>query len=253
MYNPYSLEGKTILVTGASSGIGKATALLCSSLGGNVIVTGRNLVRLQETFDSLENNCNQKHQMIVADITQTEEILKLEQELPPLNGVSDNAGMTNGNQLIKFLKDEDFETIFNTNASSHIKLAQILFKKKKLINNASYVLTASIGGICSFVPGQAAYGITKAAANSLIKYCAIEFAGRGIRCNAVCPGAIQTPILNYDTISEEQREADKAKYLLKRYGEPQEVAQTIVFLLSEAASFITGTSIIVDGGYSANH
>ena len=124
MYNPYSLKGKTILVTGASSGIGKATALLCSSLGGNVIVTGRNLVRLQETFDSLENNCNQKHQMIVADITQTEEILKLEQELPPLNGVSDKAGMTNGNQLIKFLKDEDFETIFSS--TSHCPKSSLI-------------------------------------------------------------------------------------------------------------------------------
>ena len=253
MCNPYSLEGKTILVTGASSGIGKATALLCASLGSSVIVTGRNSVRLQETFNSLDNNYNQKHQMIVADITKTEEILRLERELPPLNGVSDNAGMTNGNKLVKFLKDEELDAVLTTNATSHIKLAQILFKKKKLINDASYVLTASIGGICSFVPGQAAYGISKAIVNSLMKYCAIEFAGRGIRCNAVCPGVIQTPILNYDTISEEQREADKAKYLLKRYGKPQEVAQAIVFLLSEAASFITGTSIVVDGGYSANH
>ena len=251
MYNPFSLSGKSILVTGASSGIGKATAIECAKLGANVFILGRNTERLIEVFNALQNDGTQTHQYLVGDIN--EDIDSIISKLPILDGVSDNAGTTNGNKPIKFLKETEILDVFKTNTLSHVVLAKMLMKKKKLNNNASYVFTASIGGNFSTVTGQATYGISKAGINAFMKYCAIEFASKGIRCNSICPGMILTPLIQYDTMTDEEREQDAEKYLLKRYGQPEEVAKPICFLLSEAASYITGTTLIIDGGYSVNH
>lgn len=253
MFNPLSLEGKTILVTGATSGIGQATAITCSKLGAMVIVTGRNEERLQSTLALLDETYGQKHMGIIADISIPECLDTLIAGLPELDGVSDNAGTSNGNKPIKFIKDEELIEVVNTNTIAHIRLARMLFKKKLLKKNASYVFTASIGGNFSHVTGQAVYGISKSAINSFMKYCAIEFASRGIRCNSVCPGMIKTPLINIETLTEEDMAKDAEKYPLKRYGEPEEIANVNAFLLSNASSYITGASVVVDGGYSINH
>lgn len=252
-YNPFTLKGKTILVTGASSGIGRSTAIECAKLGACVVITGRSDTRLRETFDSLMIEDGQSHQMIIADITTEEGLTTIISSLPAVDGVSDNAGITNGNKPIKFLKDDELMNVLNANTLSHVRLAKMLFKKKLLNKNASYVITASIGGNTSHVTGQATYGMSKSALNSFMQYCAIEFSGRGIRCNCVCPGMIKTPLIRVDTLTEEDMAKDVEMYLLKRYGEPEEVAHVNSFLLSDASSYITGTSIIVDGGYSINH
>lgn len=252
-YNPFSLEGKTILVTGASSGIGRATAIECANLGATVVVTARNSDRLSAVLAELDSSFQQNHQMVLADITTDEGIEKLLEALPAVDGVSDNAGASNGNKPIKFIKDEELSEILNANTIAHVNLAKSLFKKKLLNKNGSYVFTASIGGNASIVTGQAVYGMSKSAINAFMRYCAVEFAGRGIRCNSVCPGMIKTPLIHVDTLTEEDMTKDADKYLLKRYGEPEEVARVHAFLLSDAASYITGTSIIVDGGYTVNH
>lgn len=253
MYNPFSLEVKTVLVTGASSGIGKATAIECSRLGASVIITGRNESRLQEVLSALTVMNGQSHQMIVADLTTEDGLEILVSQLPALDGVSDNAGITNGNRPVKFIKDEELMEVLNANTLSHVRLARMLFKKKLLNKNGSYVFTASIGGNTSHVTGQAVYGMSKSAVNSFMQYCAIEFAGRGIRCNSVCPGMIKTPLIHVDTLTEEDMARDAEKYPLKRYGEPEEVARVNAFLLSDASSYMTGAALIVDGGYSINH
>lgn len=252
-YNPYSLENKTILVTGASSGIGKATAIECSKLGATVVVTARNEERLKGTLDELDKSFNQKHQMVIADISNTEGLESLLSGLPAIDGLSSNAGMAVGNKPIKFIKEDDVQAIMQTNTYSHVLLSKLLFKKKLLNKNASCVFTASIGGTISWGPGNTIYGMSKAALESFVKYAAIEFAPRGIRCNSVCPGMIETPLINLDALTDEDKAIDADKYLLKRYGQPVEVAKTTAFLLSDASSFITGTSIVVDGGYTANH
>ena len=253
VYNPFSLEGKTILVTGASSGIGKAIAIECSKLGASVIITGRNQDRLNATLHALDTTGGQNHQKILADMSTADGLDALIDYLPAVDGVSDNAGTTNGNKPVKFIKDDELESVLNVNTLAHVRLARTLFKKKLLNNGASYVITASIGGNTSHVTGQSVYGMSKSAINSFMQYCAVEFASRGIRCNSVCPGMIKTPMIGFDTLTKEDMEKDAEKYLLKRYGEPEEVAKATAFLLSDAASYITGTSIIVDGGYTVNH
>lgn len=253
MYNPYSLENKTILVTGASSGIGRATAIECSKLGAQVIITARNEERLKAVYNELDTSYGKNHQMVIADLSLDKGLDNLVSQIPAIDGLSSNAGMAVGNKPIKFINGDDIQSILQTNTYSHVLLAKLLFKKKLLNKGASCVFIASIGGTISYGPGNTIYGMSKAALESFVKYAAIEFAPRGIRCNNVCPGMIETPLINLDALTDEDKAIDADKYLMKRYGQPVEVARTIAFLLSDASSFITGTSIVVDGGYTVNH
>ena len=254
MYNPYSLENKTILVTGASSGIGRATAIECSKLGAMVVASGRNEKRLNETLQSLDSSLGQQHLSIIADLSTESGVNELVEKMPQLDGMSSNVGVTAAIIPIKFVKESDIHAVFDTNYFSHVYLTRLLFKKKLLNKNASIVFTASIGGTSAFVPGSSLYGSSKAAMNSFMRFCAVEFAPRLIRCNSVCPGMINTPMTAPgENFTEEDYKKDMENYLLGRYGEPEEVARTIAFLLSDASSFITGTSIVIDGGSSIPH
>ena len=251
MYNPYSLENKKILITGASSGIGKATALECAKLGASLVITARNEERLHGVLDDLDRSKGQEHQMVLADIATDDGLDSLVSSLPILDGVSSNAGIIVVNAPIKFLKDDVMENVYNVNALSHVKLARNLYKKKILKKSASYVFTVSVGGITAFNVGNSAYGMAKAALNSFMKFCAVDFASRGIRCNSVCPGMIETPMTDTNGLfTEDDYRKDMEHYLLKRYGRPEEVAWTTAFLLSDASSFITGVPLLVDGGAS---
>lgn len=251
MYNPFSLENKKILITGASSGIGKATATECAKLGASLVITARNKARLKAVYDSLDRSFGQEHEMVLADIATDEGLSNLVSSLSNIDGVSSNAGIIVKNVPIKFLKDDVMENVYNVNVMSHIKLARDLYKKKILKKDASYVFTVSVGGVTAFNVGNSAYGMAKAALNSFMKFCAVDFSTRGVRCNSICPGMIETPMTDTNGIfTEQDYKKDMEHYLLKRYGKPEEVALATAFLLSDASSFITGVSLLVDGGAS---
>jgi len=244
-YNPYSLEGKTILVTGASSGIGQATAIECSKLGAKVIVTARNPERLQETFDQL---VGEGHRQIIADISKEEDICSLVEQVPVLDGVVNNAGVA-GTSLVTFYKKEEIESMFNTNTMAAVLITKMLVKKKKMNNPSSIVFTSSAEGVFGSTPANGVYGMTKAALNAFMQTAAIELGRKGIRCNTVNPSMVQTRMaIPTGAISAEQLEIDKKKYPLGRYGEPKDIAYAIIYLLSDAASWVTGTALKIDGG-----
>ncbi len=244
LYNPFSLEGKTILVTGASSGIGRATAIECSKMGARLIVNGRNSERLQETFDALEG---EGHQQIVADLVSMDDLNNIVAQVSDLEGVVLCAGK--GKTVpVQFATRDIFDDIFNINFFSTMEFLRLLYKKKRIKKEGSVVLVASVGGNFNFNFGNSVYGASKAALNSMMKFCAKEFATRKIRVNSICPGMVVTPMTKPSTISADQLEADMATYPLKRYGEPQEIAYAAIYLLSDAAAWVTGHDLVIDGG-----
>lgn len=245
-YNPFSLEGKTILVTGASSGIGQATAVECSKMGAKVIITARNPERLQTTFDMLVEG--EGHQQILADLSIEEDINNMVEQLPKLDGVVNNAGV-GGTSLVTFYKREEIETMFNTNTMAAVMITKMLVKKKKMNNPSSIVFTSSAEGVFGSTPANGVYGMTKAALNAFMQTAALELARKGIRCNTVNPSMVQTRMaVPTGAISAEQLEIDRKKYPLERYGEPRDIALAIIYLLSDAASWVTGTAFKIDGG-----
>lgn len=243
-YNPFSLEGKTIFVTGASSGIGREISVQCSKMGAKLIITGRNEDRLKETMSMLEGANNS---YLIADLTDDGAIKDLVASLPILDGVVLCAGK-GGTTPILFATPDKFQDIFKTNFFSPIELIRLIVKSKKIKKESSVVNIVSIGGTHSFNPGNSIYGTSKAAYNSMIKFLALEFAPKKIRVNGICPGMVETPLIKPETLTQEQLDIDKDSYLLKRYGKPEDVAYCAIYLLSDASSWVTGQSIIIDGG-----
>lgn len=243
-YNPFSLAGKTVLVTGASSGIGQATAIECSKLGARVVITGRNVERLQETMGLLEGD---GHMQISADLASQEEVERLVAECPEINGIVLCAGK--GILLpLQFCDGEKFRDVFNVNFFAPVELLRLLTKKRKVQKGGAVVFVSSIGGNDIFATGNAVYGTSKAAINSVVRFYANELAPKKIRVNSVNPGRVNTKLIQSGKMTDEQSQADIAKYPLKRYGEPIEIAHGIVYLLSDAASWVTGHSLVIDGG-----
>ena len=244
-YNPYGLEGKTILVTGASSGIGRSTAIECSRMGAKVIVTARNEERLKETLSRLEGD---GHLMIIADLASNDDIEALVGQLPEIDGLVNNAGFTKMRPILQ-INEQVLKDIMQVNAFAPIMLTQKIIKKKKL-KQGSIVFTSSMAALKSS-PANSMYGCSKAAISNFVKNAAQEFAFKQIRVNAVCPSMVETDIMKDNMLSEEQIAASKASYPLGRWGKPEEIAWAIIFFLSDASQWITGTNMIIDGGRTA--
>lgn len=246
-YNPFSIEGKTILVTGASSGIGKQTAIECAKMGANVIITARNEERLKATMLSLSTENGQKHQMVIADLSGQDGVNFLVEQLPVLDGVSLNAGIVK-TLPIKFINSEDLGQVLNTNMIGPVLLTQRLLKKKKIGRGSSVVFTSSIGGVMISTVGNTMYGISKGGLNAFMKGFALEMASKGIRSNSVNPGFVDTNILSAGVITEEDLKKNMSHYPLGRFGKPEDIAHAIIYLLSDASSWVTGHTLVVDGG-----
>lgn len=247
MYSPYSLENKTILVTGASSGIGRCVAVECAKMGACVVITGRNAERLDETFEMLEGS---GHQQVVADLTQYEEIERLSEACPRLNGVSHNAGITRI-LLLKFVQPSFLDEILRTNTIAPILLTQLLVKKKKIGKGASIVFTSAVSGNSCVHFGESMFAASKAALCGFGKAAALDLSPQQIRVNCINPSVIKTEKLMANNVLSEEELKEKENYFpLKRFGNPIDVALAIIFFLSDASSWITGENMQVDGGYT---
>lgn len=246
--NPFSLEGKTILVTGASSGIGRATALEISRAGASqCILVARNQERLEETASMLAAGCDSS--ILTCELTDKSQIEDLVAKLPKVDGVVLNAGI-NKMLPVGFINDKDLNQIFDTNCFAPMLLLRQLVRKKKLANPSSVVFTCSISGYTNVSLGNAMYGASKSALSAFMKYAALELAPKGVRCNAVHPGRVETPLIHSVGTDEKDMVNDMARYPLGRYGRPEEIAYAFVYLLSDAAGWITGMDLLIDGGRS---
>lgn len=242
MENPFSLVGKTVLITGASSGIGKTISIACAKAGARVALNGRNEDRLQETLDIIGDQQNIK---LVADVTDIERVAEQVRNLPPLDGIVLCAGIgqTTPVQNVKYEKTEN---VFKTNTIANIHLLQLLIKGKKINKGGSVVLISSIASHKPYF-GNAVYSASKGALNSYAKVAAMELAGRGVRVNSIEPGLILTNIVTGAGFDETQL-TEFEKTMPLGLGKPEDIANGCLYLLSDAARWVTGSSLVIDGG-----
>jgi NAD(P)-dependent dehydrogenase (short-subunit alcohol dehydrogenase family) len=245
VYNPYALAGKTILVTGASSGIGRSVATEAARLGARIIVTGRNEERLQEVLSFLDG---EGHSTMIADVTKDGDRQALVRRLPMLHGVSHNAG-ANKLTVFKYLSEGTLTEILKLNFTSTILMQREILKAKKMLIDSSIVFTASVASSTPTI-GNCAYAASKGAVASAARVLALELAPKNIRVNCVSPGMVLTNLVNGLPLTEKEHKKNAALYPLGRYGQPEEVAWMICYLLSDAARWITGTDLRIDGGRS---
>ena len=248
MYNPFSLDGKTIFVTGASSGIGRGTAIECAKMGAQIVLSGRNEQRLQETLASLEG---EGHVVLSGDINEEDVRQEIVNKMPVINGIVHCAGISQI-KMAKFMDSISLASIFQTNVFSPLMLNTLLLKKKKIQKNSSIIFISSISGVYRSQVGEGGYGATKAALAGYVKSLALELSAQGIRVNSIHPGVVETPLLEVSngTFGEEELGNLRQKYPLKRFGKPEDIARCAVYLLSDASSWMTGSNILIDGGFT---
>lgn len=244
-----NLEGKRILVTGASSGIGRACAIMLSELGASVILTGRRADALDETWRRMENL--DKHLIFPCDITSAAEVGELLNAGGKIDGLVHAAGI--GPMCpIGFVEDEEIQRVMKTNYFSFLELMKHYSKAKNRAARLSVVAISSVSALAGW-GGGVVYCGSKGALSASVRALAMELAPKGVRVNAVCPSNIKTPM--YDAGSVEMNDEDSLKALMAKQplglGMPEQVASAVAFLLSDAASFITGVNLPVDGGYLA--
>lgn len=247
---PFSLKGKSVLVTGASSGIGRATAVACSCMGARVVLSGRNSGALSETLHMM-NGCASEdeggHLLLQEDLSTDVALEDLVERCPVLDGFVSNAGV-GGLLPVQSISRKEVDRISNLDLFVPMLLLRQFLRKKKLRRGSSVVFTSSAAGIYRVSPGNAVYAAAKSGLDAYMRTAALELGPKGIRVNSVNPGMVETRFINGDMFTPEQREAEMRNYPLGRFAKPEEVAWGIVFLLSDAASFITGTALKIDGG-----
>lgn len=242
-FNPFTLEGKTILVTGASSGIGRGIAIACSKMGASVIVNGRNEQRLSETMSEMEGDDNLS---LAADLSDNVALAEMVAKLPKLDGIVHCAGIGQ-RVLCKQLQESDLDNMMNVNFKAPIMLQTEILKQKKINKSASIVFIASIACDSPTI-GNAMYSASKGAIISYANCLALELAPRLIRVNCILPAMIWTDLIFKGGITEEELREDEKKYPLKRYGKPEDIANLSIYLLSDASSWMSGSSIRITGG-----
>ena len=246
MNTPFTIENKTILVTGATSGIGRATAITCAGLGAKVVAIGRNQERLDSLMQELEGD---GHLAINADLTDEAQVQALLESVTTIDGVACCAGVAEMKPFA-FVTEEDVERVFNANCFAPVMLVNKLLKAKKLNKGGSVVFVSSVDGPKVVHAGNSVYSGSKSALVGLARNMAIDLASKKIRVNCVLPGTTDTPMIHTGSATDDMLAENAKQFPLKRFAQPEEIANAIIFLLSDGASFITGTELTVDGGYS---
>ena len=243
MYNPYSLEGKTILITGAASGIGKETAIESSKMGAKIVAVDLNADGLNALVPQLDG---EGHLTFDGNLCNDEFLKLLAENAPVLNGVFLCAGVSD-TTLVKFLTEEKIDRVFNINVKAPVMMLKYLLKKKKVADGGSLVWMSSYGAE-KVEPGLGIYAASKSAVNGFMRAYAKELIGKKIRSNSIMPMMIKTELIStLTTISEEDWKKQEAMYPLG-FGAPQDVARVAMFLFSDASRWITGTQFRMGGG-----
>ena len=243
MYNPYSLEGKTILITGAASGIGKETAIESSKMGAKIVAVDLNADGLNALVPQLEG---EGHLTFDGNLCNEEFLKLLAENAPVLNGVFLCAGVSD-TTLVKFLTEEKIDRVFNINVKAPVMMLKYLLKKKKVADGGSLVWMSSYGAE-KVEPGLGIYAASKSAVNGFMRAYAKELIGKKIRSNSIMPMMIKTELIStLTTISDEDWKKQEAMYPLG-FGAPQDVARVAMFLFSDASRWITGTQFRMGGG-----
>ena len=242
-FNPFSLEGKTILITGASSGIGRGIAIVCSKMGGKIILNGRNEKRLAETLMQMDG---EGHQIVIADLTDCKSLPIAVTALPCLDGIVHCAGV--GQRIpCKYLQEENVDDVIVTNFKAPVMLQTEILRQRKINRRASIVFIASIASDSPSM-GNAVYSASKGAIISYANCLGAELASRLIRVNCISPAMVWTDLVFNGGLTEEQLKNDETKYPLKRYGTPEDIAYLAVYMLSDASTWMTGSNVKITGG-----
>ena len=248
----FSLSNKTILITGASSGIGRSCAVQCSKMGASLLLMGRNVDELNRTVSELQPGT--KVEMIVADFSKMVDLeLVIAEKILTIGKIAGFIHCAGVEKTLPLKKQtsEVFQSIFDINVFAGFELAKIISLKKYKAEKASFVFIASVAGMVG-ESGKTIYSASKGAVISGARSMSMELARSDIRVNSISPAMVKTPILEkmFDGIGEEATQNIIKKHPLG-IGEPEDVANACVFLLSDAARWITGTNLVVDGGYTA--
>ena len=242
-YNPFTIEGKTILVTGSSSGIGRSVAIACSKMGAIVMLNGRNRQKLDETISLMTGN---GHKVFAADLTDSDAVVRMVGEMPKLDGIVHCAGI--GQRILcKQLREQNVDSVMGANFKGPVLLQQALLERKKLNKGASVVFIASIAAWSPSI-GNAVYSASKGALVSYANCLSLELAPRKIRVNCISPAMVWTDLVLQDGVDEAQLKEDEQKYPLKRYGTPEDIAHLVIYMLSDASSWMTGSNVVISGG-----
>ena len=248
MATPFDLQHHHILVTGASSGIGKQTAIILAQLGATVTITGRNQEKLNETFELLTG---EGHSQLIGDMTQETELAAIIEQSPALDGLIHSAGIVKVLPF-RFINKAEMKRLYEINYEAPVLLTQGLLKAKKINKKAAILFISSISGVKVGLIANSMYSGTKGALSGITKTLALELAPQQIRVNTLAPGMVRTEMVTGDvtnTVSSDALTEDEKLYPLG-YGNTEDIAGTIAFLMSPAARWITGTDIVIDGGYS---